>query len=205
MDASFVSKVKDYMALHEAMKTADFTTFLELLQKATPPPPPPTNSIWGMNFSSSAPNPGVRLLSMIKAPSPPESVCDEEDFEPFPVPPLSTKKNRDTELHFIMCYLKMVKMSSLMVFLKHHFLQYPDCFQLTKDGHFSTGETTPHMTLQYIHPGGIPNMVTGKKHKEWSSTLHIYYKVTSSGKKIFTHITGAVDGEIQIVAVCPDE
>jgi hypothetical protein len=214
MDTSFISKVRDLMALHEAMKTADFTTFLDLLQKATPPPPPPPpptnsihNSIWGLNSSSSAPNPGISLLKMIKAPSPPESVYGEEEWEAVPVPPINTKRNKDPEIHFIMCFLKITRMSSLMVFLKHHYLQYPDCFQITKDGHYSVGESRPHITVQFLHPGGIPNMKPGEsygeKYREWSSTLHVYYDTMPNGKRHFTEITCSMDGVVQTVAVCP--
>lgn len=142
---------------------------------------------------------------MIKNPSPPQSVSDDDEWESMPVPSMSGKRNKDPELHFIMCFLKMAKLSSLMVFLKHHYLQYPDSFEITKDGHYTTGEEEPHLTIQYKHPGGIPNMVTGAKHKEWCSTLHVYYRVSSSGKKMFTEITCTTDGQIQVVAICHAE
>jgi len=185
-----ISKAED---LYTSAKTDAFTTFLRKMVIAFPPPEKPTNIV--MNPLASAMSPSL----VPPAEEETTAVNWRKGKVSAALPPTKMSQER-FNLEGVFKHSPAYTMTGYWAFLKNHYLKNPDAFRVSHEGHISGDDTQEHITITV-------NIPFEWKEGGWEALLHAYYtvglnpKTKKDGYISYTHVTGAVNEEVQTVVV----
>jgi len=192
-----IDKIGELMVFYESAKKDSFVEFLKKMETVCPPAPPlppgPPPTTWAGRAAGGAGEP----LQLTNSPASDDDRSVHSDGEGGLI--IKQRKAMDRELNLVMTRLPIAKSSMTFLLARNHYLTNPEAFNRITDSHYSGADTSPHFSVRVEVP--IVHTSTGKKMNTWESIIHIYYDETPLGKRVYTYMTYAMDGETRVMAI----